>query len=103
MTLARIPIVAVVRRHDEGRSWIEPGLDPTWPSQRQAAWHVAVLQDDTGLDVELYSGALLGRTDTFGVNVPGVSSSGPFTLDSLATYCHGIHVGMRAARKADSQ
>lgn len=87
-----------VRRFDNGHgSLVEPPLDADWPLVRQGAWHVAVLREDTGLDVNLYWGAANGNRD-FGVSIPGVSSSGPYTLDQLAVYLHGIRTGMCAAQ-----
>lgn len=94
-----IPIIAVQRVREGHRSWIEPGLKLDWPPRRQAAWHVAVLQEDIGLDVKLHAGTRDGMRDTYSITVVGVSSSGPYSLYDLPIYLHGIRVGVEATQR----
>jgi hypothetical protein len=93
-----VPPIPVTRVVHGGSSWIDPRLDVSWPPDQQAAWQAAVLRLDTGLEIEVYSGARNGAQD-YAITVPGVSASGPFSLSELSTYFHGITVGFRAAQE----
>lgn len=96
----RLPVVR--RVEDDRGSHIEPPLDQSWPEAERLAWHAAVVSDEIGMPVHLWSHAGDDRADLYAIGVGG-SSAAAYSYDRAWTLLSGIASGVRAerSRRAD--